>query len=308
MADALGFATAALDAAVKLYNLIKDLAEADEMIKSANDSLNSTISVLQDLTDTIPRFENDPALSDGSAVRSALKGCMRTCQGFQAILDKCTQHSKPGKFSLRDRWTSVLKRSDINKFNGDLGTQRQILLVGMGSLNLRSSIQTVTSLTQFQKTTEDAIKHLDSQIQSFEFMKERLDEDNPQMKDINDQLSELQKQLQFCRQSLEYSQENPSCRQVFQDQVFQSSMHNFQGSDMSHKAGLLDQEYRNTRYENSAFNFQGVYGAETIGEASKINRALPLDQSQKSGTRSQHETEARSSTAHFVGKGNRLGG
>lgn len=133
MADVVGTVATVFDIANRLYNIINDLAGAHDELRSANEGLERTVACLKEVQVSLQGSESGVSLNAGSALKSALQSCQKTCEQFETKLSKCAGHSESGKLSLRDRITTVWSKRDIAKFNEDLGMERQVILIAISS-------------------------------------------------------------------------------------------------------------------------------------------------------------------------------
>lgn len=132
-ASAIAVATAALQSAKALYNVVDGIVDAPHSISQSKILLSQTQTTLGTLTQTLKA--NSTSVAVGSILKEielskALESTDSFCQAFKSGMTGFTSHSTDSHFSKRDRFVVYLNESKMTRLNGDLaGCQRTMTMV-----------------------------------------------------------------------------------------------------------------------------------------------------------------------------------
>lgn len=152
-ASAVALATAALQSAKALHDLVDGLADAPHSVSHSKSLLSQTQTTLGTLARTL---ETNCAPDTVNSVlkeielNKVLESTKSICQGFTAAMTRVTSHSTDSHFSKRDRLVVYFQDSKINKLNRDLADCQRTITMVLSSITLyRShSFDRETPLTQ----------------------------------------------------------------------------------------------------------------------------------------------------------------
>lgn len=152
-ASAVALATAALQSAKALHDLVDGLADAPHSVSHSKSLLSQTQTTLGTLARTL---ETNCAPDTVNSVlkeielNKVLESTKSICQGFTAAMTRVTSHSTDSHFSKRDRLVVYFQDSKINKLNRDLADCQTTITMVLSSITLyRShSFDRETPLTQ----------------------------------------------------------------------------------------------------------------------------------------------------------------
>ena len=173
-ASVIAVATAALQSAKALYEVIDGLVDAPHAVSQSKSLLSQTQTTLGTLTRTLETNSTSGAV--GSVLKEielgkALDSTQSLCKEFATALTRFTSHSTDLRFSTRDRFIVQFNESKIKRLNRDLADcQRTITMVfssitlyGLPPLKMMSS--TDTGQDRFQphlreyRSASDSIRH-----------------------------------------------------------------------------------------------------------------------------------------------------
>lgn len=123
--------TAAIASGKSLYNTIKSFQSHNRKIVELCRELEALIKVLESLKDVAE--DENPILS---LLKLPVLCCLETCQEFELVIRKCSEHSGGPRTSVRD-WTKIkFMGGDIREFKDMLSGYKSTITIALGSLNL----------------------------------------------------------------------------------------------------------------------------------------------------------------------------
>lgn len=152
-ASVIAVATATLQSAKAVYDIVDGLVDAPHSVSQSKSLLSQTQTTLGTLTRTLETSSGpnavDPVLKE-TGLSKALESTQSLCQEFAITLTRFTSHSTDLRFSTRDRFIVQFNESKIQRLNRDLADcQRTITMVsssitlyGLPLLILTSSTDT----------------------------------------------------------------------------------------------------------------------------------------------------------------------
>jgi hypothetical protein len=174
IASVIAVATAALQSAKALYDLVDGLVDAPHSVSQSKSLLSQTQTTLSTLTRTLET--NSAFGAVGSVLQEieltkALESTQSLCQEFTITLTRFTSHSTDLRLSTRDRFIVQFNESKIKRLNADLADcQRTITMVfssitlyGLPPLKMTST--TDTGQDRFQshlweyRSASDSVRH-----------------------------------------------------------------------------------------------------------------------------------------------------
>ncbi|CAP70934.1 uncharacterized protein PODANS_3_9900 [Podospora anserina S mat+] len=169
-ASAVALATAALQSAKALHDLVDGLADAPHSVSHSKSLLSQTQTTLGTLARTL---ETNCAPDTVNSVlkeielNKVLESTKSICQGFTAAMTRVTSHSTDSHFSKRDRLVVYFQDSKINKLNRDLADCQRTITMVLSSITLIVSSRTSGNIDQLQTqfaTQEKALANLSAQL------------------------------------------------------------------------------------------------------------------------------------------------
>lgn len=152
-ASAVALATAALQSAKALHDLVDGLADAPHSVSHSKNLLSQTQTTLGTLARTLETNcapDTVDSVLKEIELNKVLESTKSICQGFTAAMTRVTSHSTDSHFSKRDRLVVYFKDTKINKLNRDLADCQRTITMVLSSITLyRShSFNRETPLTQ----------------------------------------------------------------------------------------------------------------------------------------------------------------
>lgn len=138
-ASVIAVATAALQSAKALYDVVDGLVDAPRSVSQSQSLLSQTQTTLGTLTRTLK--SNSAAGAVDSVLKEievgkALKSTDSLCQEFTTTITKFTSHSTDSRFSTRDRFIVQFNESKINRLNRDLADCQRTITMVLSSVTL----------------------------------------------------------------------------------------------------------------------------------------------------------------------------
>jgi hypothetical protein len=132
-------ATAALQSAKALYDVVDGLVDAPRFVSQSRSLLSQTQTTLGALTRTLE--SNSAAGAVDSVLKEiglskALESTDFLCQEFTTAITRFTSHSTDSRFSTRDRFVVRFKESKINGLNKDLADCQRTITLVLSSITL----------------------------------------------------------------------------------------------------------------------------------------------------------------------------
>ena len=132
-ASVIAIATAALQSAKALYNMIDGLVDAPQSVSQSKSLLSQTQTTLGTLMSTLEANSTSQRVNSvlkEIELSKALESTDSFCQAFAVGMKTFTSHSTDSHFSKRDRLAIYFNESKISRLNRDLaGCQRTITMV-----------------------------------------------------------------------------------------------------------------------------------------------------------------------------------
>jgi len=166
----LAVATAALQSAKVLYELVDGLVDAPRSVAQSKQLLAQTQTTLSALTRTL---ETDSASGTIASVlkeiglSQALESTTSFCQASTVAMTKFTSRSTDSHFSRRDRFVVYFNKSKIDTLNKDLADFQRTITMVLSSITLIVSSRTSGNIDQLRTqfdTQEQALVCLDAQL------------------------------------------------------------------------------------------------------------------------------------------------
>jgi hypothetical protein len=135
-------ATAALQSAKALYDVVDGLVDAPRFVSQSRSLLSQTQTTLGALTRTLE--SNSAAGAVDSVLQEiglskALGSTDSLCQEFMTAIRRFTSHSTDSRFSTRDRFIVRFNESKINGLNKDLADCQRTITLVLSSITLYAS-------------------------------------------------------------------------------------------------------------------------------------------------------------------------
>ncbi|KAL2136760.1 hypothetical protein VTI74DRAFT_1801 [Chaetomium olivicolor] len=173
-ASVIAVATAALQSAKALYDLVDGLVDAPHSVSQSKSLLSQTQTTLGTLTRTLEA--NSASGTVGSVLKEielskALESTKTFCEAFTAVMTRFTSHSTDSHFSKRDRFVVYFNESKINKLNRDLEDCQRTITMVFSSITLIVSSRTSGNIEQLRTqfdTQERALAGLATQLSTRE--------------------------------------------------------------------------------------------------------------------------------------------
>ncbi|KJZ70282.1 hypothetical protein HIM_10326 [Hirsutella minnesotensis 3608] len=167
-------ATAALQSARALYNVVDGLVDAPHSVSQSKSLLSQTQTTLGTLTQTLEA--NSASGAVGSVLEEielskALEWTESLCQAFTAAMTKFAGHSTDSHFSKRDRFVVYFNESEINRLNRDLADCQRTITMVLSSITLIVSSHTSGDIDQIRtrfEAQERALADLGAQLSTRE--------------------------------------------------------------------------------------------------------------------------------------------
>jgi hypothetical protein len=132
-ASVIAVATAALQSAKALYDVIDGLVDAPHSVLQSKSLLSQTQTTLDTLRRTLEAGSAsgaDDSVLEEMELSKALESTRSLCQEFSTTLTGITRHSTDSRFSTRDRFSVQFNEPKIKRLNRDLADcQRTITMV-----------------------------------------------------------------------------------------------------------------------------------------------------------------------------------
>ncbi|KAK0710402.1 hypothetical protein B0T21DRAFT_387341 [Apiosordaria backusii] len=165
-ASVVALATAALQSAKALYDLVDGLVDAPHSVSHSKSLLSQTQTTLGTLARTL-KTNCAPDTVDSVLkeieLNKVLESTKSICQGFTAAMTRVTSHSTDSHFSKRDRLVVYFKDTKMSKLNRDLADCQRTITMVLSSITLRTSGNIDQLRTQFA-TQEQALANLSAQL------------------------------------------------------------------------------------------------------------------------------------------------
>jgi hypothetical protein len=138
-ASVIAVATAALQSAKALYDVVDGLVDAPRFVSQSRSLLSQTQTTLGALTRTLE--SNSAAGAVDSVLQEiglskALESTDSLCQEFTTAITRFTGHSTDSRFSTRDRFIVRFNESKINGLNKDLADCQRTITLVLSSITL----------------------------------------------------------------------------------------------------------------------------------------------------------------------------
>jgi hypothetical protein len=173
-ASVIAVATAALQTAKALYDVVDGLVDAPHSVSHSKSLLSQTQTTLGTLTRTLET--NSASGAVGSVLKEielskALESTQSLFQEFATTLTRFTGHSTDLRFSTRDRFIVQFNESKIRRLNSDLADCQRTLTMVFSSITLyrlppfKITSSTDTEQDRFQphlreyRSASDSIRH-----------------------------------------------------------------------------------------------------------------------------------------------------
>ncbi|KAK4656276.1 Prion amyloid fibrils-forming protein [Podospora pseudocomata] len=169
-ASAVALATAALQSAKALHDLVDGLADAPHSVSHSKSLLSQTQTMLGTLARTLETNcapDTVDAVLKEIELNKVLESTKSICQGFTAAMARVTSHSTDSHFSKRDRLVVYFKDTKINKLNRDLADCQRTITMVLSSITLIVSSRTSGNIDQLRTqfaTQEQALANLSAQL------------------------------------------------------------------------------------------------------------------------------------------------
>ncbi|KAK4194503.1 hypothetical protein QBC40DRAFT_290667 [Triangularia verruculosa] len=169
-ASAVALATAALQSAKALYDLVDGLADAPHSVSHSKSLLSQTQTTLGTLARTLETNcapDTVDSVLKEIELNKVLESTKSTCQGFTAAMTRVTSHSTDSHFSKRDRLVVYFKDTKMSKLNRDLADCQRTITMVLSSITLIVSSRTSGNIDQLRTqfaTQEQALANLSAQL------------------------------------------------------------------------------------------------------------------------------------------------
>ncbi|KAK4667507.1 Prion amyloid fibrils-forming protein [Podospora pseudopauciseta] len=169
-ASAVALATAALQSAKALHDLVDGLADAPHSVSHSKSLLSQTQTTLGTLARTLETNcapDTVDSVLKEIELNKVLESTKSICQGFTAAITRVTSHSTDSHFSKRDRLAVYFKDTKINKLNKDLADCQRTITMVLSSITLIVSSRTSGNIDQLRTqfaTQEQALANLSAQL------------------------------------------------------------------------------------------------------------------------------------------------
>lgn len=169
-ASAVALATAALQSAKALHDLVDGLADAPHSVSHSKSLLSQTQTTLGTLARTLETNcapDTVDSVLKEIELNKVLESTKSICQGFTAAMTRVTSRSTDLHFSKRDRLVVYFQDSKINKLNRDLADCQRTITMVLSSITLIVSSRTSGNIDQLQTqfaTQEKALANLSAQL------------------------------------------------------------------------------------------------------------------------------------------------
>ncbi|KAK4237154.1 hypothetical protein C8A03DRAFT_16260 [Achaetomium macrosporum] len=169
-ASVIAVATAALQSAKALYDVVDGLEAAPQSVSQSTSLLSQTQTTLGTLTRTLETNSAPGAV--GSVLKEielskALESTKSVCQAFTAAMTRFTRHSTDSHFSKRDRFIVQFNESKIKRLNKDLADCQRTITMVLSSITLIVSSCTSGNIDQLRiqfEAQERALADLGAQL------------------------------------------------------------------------------------------------------------------------------------------------
>jgi hypothetical protein len=114
-----------------LYEAVSSFQSNQRTVRELREELQALNEVLQSLQVTATDTNADLA-----SLRRPLIRCGKACKDFEAVIDKCTQHSGGPRTSFRD-WAKIkYMGDDIAGFKNMLAGYKSTIIIALGDANM----------------------------------------------------------------------------------------------------------------------------------------------------------------------------
>ena len=138
-ASVIAVATAALQSARALYDVVDGLVDAPNSVSRSKSLLSQTQTTLGTLAQTLGA--NSASIAVGSVLKDielskTLESTKSFCQAFAASMTRFTSHSMDSHFSKRDRFVVYFNELKISRLNRDLASCQRTVIMVLSSITL----------------------------------------------------------------------------------------------------------------------------------------------------------------------------
>ncbi|KAH7357319.1 hypothetical protein BKA66DRAFT_428130 [Pyrenochaeta sp. MPI-SDFR-AT-0127] len=180
---------------IKGYNchqrIVRELREELEDLSGALTSLNQAATGAED---------------DFTALKLPLLRCGNACKDFEAIIVKCSEHSRKSRTSFRDWARLKYMGDDITGFKNMLAGYKSTITIALCDAGLRTSAVTNSVLNEYQNKIEETMSDLTEHLLRVEKRLQGLglqnsdseNEDEIEWRNLQSELESIQQCMDIC--------------------------------------------------------------------------------------------------------------
>ncbi|KAK4141498.1 uncharacterized protein C8A04DRAFT_39010 [Dichotomopilus funicola] len=194
-ASVIAVATATLQSAKAVYDIVDGLMDAPHSVSQSKSLLSQIQTTLGTLTRTLETNSAsgavDPVLKE-IGLNKTLESTQSLCQEFAITLTRFTSHSTDLRFSTRDRFIVQFNESKIKRLNRDLADCQRTITMVFSSITLIISYLASGNIDQLRTqfdTQERALADLGAQLSTREAESQANDDSTAADEDSSAQLT-----------------------------------------------------------------------------------------------------------------------